>query len=81
MRARSGPSSARVTSYSNAELPSPNAIVPEPVGGAHRNHQEIAATLKTALVEAFGELRRVPPDRLAELRYQKFRRMGVFEEV
>jgi acetyl-CoA carboxylase carboxyl transferase subunit alpha len=50
------------------------------VGGAHRNHQEIAASLKAVLVEAFGELGRVSPDRLVEQRYQKFRRIGVFEE-
>jgi acetyl-CoA carboxylase carboxyl transferase subunit alpha len=55
-------------------------IVPEPVGGAHRNHQEIAATLKSFLVKAFEVLCRIPPDDLLEQRYQKFRRMGVFEE-
>ena len=55
-------------------------IVPEPVGGAHRNHQEMATTLKGFLVKAFDRLRRVPLDELLEQRYQKFRRMGVFEE-
>jgi len=55
-------------------------IVPEPVGGAHRNHQEIASTLKGFLVKAFDALRGVPVDRLLEQRYQKFRQMGVFEE-
>jgi len=55
-------------------------IVPEPVGGAHRNHQEMATTLKGVLVKAFDRLRRVPLDELLEQRYQKFRRMGVFEE-
>ena len=55
-------------------------IVPEPVSGAHRNHQEIASTLKGFLVKAFDALRGVPVDRLLEQRYQKFRQMGVFEE-
>jgi acetyl-CoA carboxylase carboxyl transferase subunit alpha len=55
-------------------------IVPEPVGGAHRNHQEMASTLKGFLVKAFDALRAVPVDTLLEQRYQKFRRMGVFEE-
>ena len=55
-------------------------IVPEPVGGAHRNHQEMASTLKGFLVKAFDALRGVPVDRLLEQRYQKFRQMGVFEE-
>ena len=55
-------------------------IVPEPVGGAHRNHQDIATTLKGFLVKAFERLNRVPVEQLLEQRYQKFRRMGVFEE-
>src|SRR3990172_8386398 len=55
-------------------------IVPEPVGGAHRNHQDMATTLKVFLVKAFERLNRVPVEELLEQRYQKFRRMGVFEE-
>jgi acetyl-CoA carboxylase carboxyl transferase subunit alpha len=55
-------------------------IVPEPVGGAHRNHQEMGTTLKGFLVKAFERLNRVPVEKLLEQRYQKFRRMGVFEE-
>jgi acetyl-CoA carboxylase carboxyl transferase subunit alpha len=55
-------------------------IVPEPVGGAHRNHQEMGTTLKGFLVKAFERLNRVPVEKLLEQRYQKVRRMGVFEE-
>jgi acetyl-CoA carboxylase carboxyl transferase subunit alpha len=55
-------------------------IVPEPVGGAHRNHQEMANTVKGFLVKAFERLRRIPLEELLEQRYQKFRRMGVYEE-
>jgi len=71
----------RITAQDLRQLGVIDRILPEPAGGAHRNHQEMAATLKAALVEAFGELRPVPPDRLVEQRYQKFRRIGVFEEV
>jgi len=71
----------RITAQDLQQLGVIDRIVPEPVGGAHRNHQEIAASLKAVLVEAFGELGRVSPDRLVEQRYQKFRRIGVFEEV
>ena len=55
-------------------------IVPEPVGGAHRNHQEMAGTLKGFLLRAFEGLRGLPAETLLEHRYQKFRQMGVFEE-
>ena len=55
-------------------------IVPEPVGGAHRNHQEMATTLKGFLLKAFDRFRQLPLDELLDQRYQKFRRMGAFEE-
>jgi acetyl-CoA carboxylase carboxyl transferase subunit alpha len=54
-------------------------ILPEPLGGAHRDHREAANTLKTYLLRYIRELRQVPPEDLLETRYQKFRRMGVFE--
>jgi acetyl-CoA carboxylase carboxyl transferase subunit alpha len=57
-----------------------DGIVPEPVGGAHRNHAAAAATLKARLVEAFRGLCELPAEALLLARYQKFRRMGVFEE-
>jgi acetyl-CoA carboxylase alpha subunit len=40
----------------------------------------MVATLKEAVIKAFRALRQVPVDVLLEQRYQKFRRMGVFEE-
>jgi acetyl-CoA carboxylase carboxyl transferase subunit alpha len=40
----------------------------------------MATTLKGFLVKAFERLNRVPAEKLLEQRYQKFRRMGVFEE-
>ncbi|OGB94138.1 MAG: acetyl-CoA carboxylase carboxyltransferase subunit alpha, partial [candidate division NC10 bacterium RBG_16_65_8] len=70
----------RITSQDLQRLGLIDGIVPEPVGGAHRNHQEMAATLKQVIAEALGELRRIPAERLLEQRYVKFRRMGVFEE-
>ncbi len=70
----------RITATDLQRLGLIDGIVPEPVGGAHRNHSEMVANLKEAVVEAFRELRQVPTDALLEQRYQKFRRMGVFEE-
>jgi acetyl-CoA carboxylase carboxyl transferase subunit alpha len=53
-------------------------IVPEPLGGAHRDHRQMATTLKGSLSKALKTLSALPLDELAERRYQKFRRMGVF---
>jgi acetyl-CoA carboxylase carboxyl transferase subunit alpha len=56
-------------------------IIPEPLGGAHRDHREMANTLKAYLLRYLRDLRNVPGEELLEQRYQKFRRMGVFDEV
>src|SRR5262245_24037097 len=52
-------------------------IIPEPLGGAHRDHREMANTLKTYLLRHLREVRNLPGEELLEQRYQKFRRMGV----
>ena len=55
-------------------------IVPEPFGGAHRNYDEGAASLKRQVQEALAELRPLPPDELINQRIEKFSAMGVWEE-
>jgi acetyl-CoA carboxylase carboxyl transferase subunit alpha len=54
-------------------------IIPEPLGGAHRDHREMANTLKSYLLRYLRELAPSSVDELLEGRYQKFRRMGFFE--
>jgi acetyl-CoA carboxylase carboxyl transferase subunit alpha len=56
-------------------------IVREPLGAAHRDHREMGNTLKTYLLRYLRELRTLPVEELLEQRYQKFRRIGVFDEV
>jgi acetyl-CoA carboxylase carboxyl transferase subunit alpha len=53
-------------------------IIPEPLGGAHRDHREMGTTLKGYLLRYLRELRPLTVEELLEARYQKFRRMGVF---
>jgi acetyl-CoA carboxylase carboxyl transferase subunit alpha len=53
-------------------------IIPEPTGAAHRDHREMATTLKSYLLRYLRELRPLAVDELLEQRYQKFRRMGVY---
>jgi acetyl-CoA carboxylase carboxyl transferase subunit alpha len=55
-----------------------DALVPEPVGGAHRDHEMAAAHLKAALNEHLDELTRVPTAILLDRRYAKFRNIGVY---
>src|SRR6266511_1321324 len=63
----------RVTAADLQRLGVIDGIVPEPVGGAHRNWEETAANLRSALREALWELRSVSPGDLVAQRAQKFR--------
>jgi acetyl-CoA carboxylase carboxyl transferase subunit alpha len=57
-----------------------DAIVPEPVGGAHRDWEAAAASLKSALREQLSVLAELSAEALIGERYDKFRRMGAWEE-
>jgi acetyl-CoA carboxylase carboxyl transferase subunit alpha len=51
-------------------------IVPEPPGGAHRNHAKMAEILKESLLHEMRQLTRLKPERLIERRIEKFSKMG-----
>ncbi|MES9844262.1 MAG: acetyl-CoA carboxylase carboxyl transferase subunit alpha [Candidatus Sedimenticola sp. PURPLELP] len=53
-------------------------IVPEPLGGAHRDVDTVARNLKHALIEALEHLGTVPTDKLLEERYQRLMSYGQF---
>jgi acetyl-CoA carboxylase carboxyl transferase subunit alpha len=55
-----------------------DAIVPEPAGGAHADHDEAARLLGESVREALGELEGVPGDDLRRLRRSRFRSLGVY---
>jgi len=70
----------RVTAPDLLRLGAIDAIVREPAGGAHRNWAETAAHLRVALSDHLWELRSKSGEELVEERYDRFRRIGVFEE-
>jgi acetyl-CoA carboxylase carboxyl transferase subunit alpha len=55
-------------------------IIPEPVGGAHNDHQAAAAAVKERLKCHLAELSELSAEELVEQRYQKFRAMTVVNE-
>ena len=57
-----------------------DGVVPEPLGGAHRDPVETGRNLKEAVVGALSELEKIPTDKLVQRRYDKFRQMGRFQE-
>ncbi len=58
-----------------------DTIVPEPLGGAHRNHAAMAETLKQALLKEIADLQHLAFDDLLEQRYQNFRLMGKYHKL
>ena len=56
-------------------------IVPEPLGGAHRDPVLAASNLKIALLKQLAELKKIEPNSLVDQRYAKYRAMGAWAEV
>jgi acetyl-CoA carboxylase carboxyl transferase subunit alpha len=73
--------SMRITAPDLLRLGVIDAIVPEPVGGAHRDWESAAGQLREALRENLRELAQQSADDLVAGRYEKFRRIGAFEET
>lgn len=56
-------------------------VLAEPRGGAHRNPQEMAKTMKQSILENLAVLKKIPKNDLINQRYNKFRKMGQFVDV
>ncbi|PYN54733.1 MAG: acetyl-CoA carboxylase carboxyl transferase subunit alpha [Candidatus Rokuibacteriota bacterium] len=80
-RAPDAAESMKITAPDLVRLGVIDAIVPEPVGGAHRDWDGAAAHLRAALRSHLGDLASKSGDALVAERYEKFRRMGAFEEA
>ncbi len=72
--------SLKMTSKDLVRLGVIDAVISEPLGGAHRDHHLMASRLKLFLRGTIRELIGKPIDQLLADRYEKFRRMGVFFE-
>lgn len=62
------------------ELGAIDEIIPEPLGGAHRNYDEAARVLKKHLLANLLPLKDIGPDRLVDQRIDKFGKMGFYKE-
>jgi acetyl-CoA carboxylase carboxyl transferase subunit alpha len=74
-------SALKMTSSDLKNLGILDQILPEPVGGAHSDPLAAAATLKDAFLENLETLTQMSASQRRELRYQKFRSIGVFTEL
>jgi acetyl-CoA carboxylase carboxyl transferase subunit alpha len=68
------------TSYDLFKLKAIDDIVKEPFGGAHRNWEETFSNVQGSLQKHLKELLQIPVEELQQKRYEKFRRMGIYEE-
>ena len=57
-----------------------DGVIPEPAGGAHCNPEQAAENLKSAISKELQTLLKTPVDKLLRARYDKFRKMGIFQE-
>ncbi|HRZ13925.1 MAG TPA: acetyl-CoA carboxylase carboxyltransferase subunit alpha [Candidatus Omnitrophota bacterium] len=55
-------------------------VIPEPLGGAHRDPQRTARILRETVLKHLKELRDMSKEDLLAARYKKFRNIGVFTE-
>jgi len=68
----------KITASDLLEMKLVDEIVPEPEGGAHFDPEGAARLLEPYLARSLDELAKIPPEKLLEQRYEKFRRMGQF---
>ncbi len=55
-------------------------IVPEPLGGAHRDVSKMAETIKSKILKTIDELQSIPVSELINQRIDKFRKIGKYKE-
>lgn len=70
----------KLTAHDLLPLKVIDRIVPEPLGGAQKSHEEAADLLKSVLIEELDGLRKVKLDKLIQARLEKFSAMGAYDE-
>jgi acetyl-CoA carboxylase carboxyl transferase subunit alpha len=78
------PNAADALRFTSKHLPGLDVVddvIPEPLGGAHRDHQQMAIQIKQYLVTSLRELQEKSMENLLADRYQKFRKIGRYLEA
>lgn len=69
----------KLTAQSAMEMGLIDGIIPEPLGGAHRDAQTTALSVRAAILHQLEELEAKKPSELQHERYEKFRQMGIYQ--
>jgi acetyl-CoA carboxylase carboxyl transferase subunit alpha len=56
-------------------------VVEEPIGGAHRDARRAAELLKEAITRNLSEIKNTSSDELVKFRYEKFRKLGIYDQL
>ncbi len=70
----------KVTAEDLLDLKVIDKVLPEPQGGAHRDPDTAAKTVKVEIINTLQELIRIPKEELIRRRIEKFSKMGFWEE-
>lgn len=80
-KAKEAADALKLTAQGALELGVIDEVIPEPLGGAHRNVEAAARSVKAAIVKCLDELEKLSVPKLLDKRYKKFRSMGAFTEA
>jgi len=75
-KAKDAARALKITAQDLIELKIIDEIIPEPLGGVHRNRKAAMASLGDAIKRALDDLSDIPPEKLRDLRRKKFLNMG-----
>ncbi len=79
-KAEAAADAMRVTPQDLVDMGVCDRTLPEPVGGAHRDVDVVAATVKEAILETLTELQDLPPDELVAARIKRYEQIGQWQE-
>ena len=71
----------KLTSHDMSKNGLIDGVIPEPIGGAHRNHEAIFATVKEEILKQLKTLKALSPAQRIEQRIEKFSNMGVVHDI
>lgn len=79
-KASSAAKALRITAPELLELGVIDGMIPEPVGGAHRDSEKTAKEIRKTLKKSLDVLSKRTPGELLEARYKKYREMGAYKD-
>ena len=80
-KAQDAAEAMRITAQSLSEFKLVDEVLPEPLGGAHRNPGEAAEVIRNAILKNLEELDRMSPEQLLETRQRRLASFGQFKEA